>query len=457
MKKPICSILIPSILLFFASVISVMAYEAMVGSTGLLLYNKFKTYNGYTLFAPMGPMQENPQAYLIDMEGYLVHKWKLEDPPGLYGELLPNGHLLIACRPKATPAPVMIGGGGGVLREYDWEGNLVWEYKMCSPTELQHHCFKRMPNGNTLILGWEKKTQEEALAKGRKEGTFPPEGVTDMGALAKDFWPDFIREVNREGETVWEWHCWDHIGTGPNQLDINYRLPEALGGTYPNFDWTHGNTVDYIPETDQVIFNSRNFSEFYLISHRTGEIEYRWGNPSAYGAGKAPSWCDDGDQVMFGPHHATPLENGNIQVFDNGAERPKGDRSRVLEVDPKTGEIVWEFAAKTSHSFYTNRQGAAQRLPNGNVLITSSGSGHIFEVTPKKEVVWDYVNPLFNGEPACTVKDNGGGEMPMMSNMIHRAYRYGKDYPGLEGKDLSKKEVLAIGCPEFWRLFGSTQ
>jgi hypothetical protein len=93
---------------------------------------------------------------------------------------------------------------------------------------------------------------------------------------------------------------------------------------------------------------------------------------------------------MFGPHHATPLENGNIQVFDNGAERPKGDRSRVLEVDPKTGEIVWEFVAKTSQSFYTNRQGAAQRLPNGNVLIKSSGSGHIFEVTPKKEVVWDY-------------------------------------------------------------------
>ncbi len=37
------------------------------------------------------------------------------------------------------------------------------------------------------------------------------------------------------------------------------------------------------------------------------------------------------------------------------------------------------------------------------------------------------------------------------------AYRYGKDYPVLEGKDLSKKQVLAIGCPEFWRLFGSTQ
>jgi hypothetical protein len=49
---------------------------------------------------------------------------------------------------------------------------------------------------------------------------------------------------------------------------------EALGGTYPHFDWTHGNTIDYIPETDQVVFNSPNFSEFYLINHKTGEIEY---------------------------------------------------------------------------------------------------------------------------------------------------------------------------------------
>ena len=46
----------------------------------------------------------------------------------------------------------------------DWEGNVIWEYKMMSPTEIQHHCFSRMPNGNTLILGWEFKSREEAYS-----------------------------------------------------------------------------------------------------------------------------------------------------------------------------------------------------------------------------------------------------------------------------------------------------
>ena len=104
-----------------------------------------------------------------------------------------------------------------------------------------------------------------------------------------DFWIDFVREVNREGKTVWEWHAFDHIGKGPKALDINYTLPKPVGPVYWNFDWTHFNTVGYNPATDQVILNSRNFSEFYFINHKTGEIVYRWGNPSAYGGGKAPS------------------------------------------------------------------------------------------------------------------------------------------------------------------------
>jgi hypothetical protein len=107
------------------------------------------------------------------------------------------------------------------------------------------------------------------------------------------------------------------------KFDLNYRLPEPMGGFYPNFDWTHFNTVDYVEATDQILLNSRNFSETYLVNHKTGAVEWRWGNKSAYGQGKAPSWYDNGDQKIFGSHNATPLENGNIQIFDNGSERPE--------------------------------------------------------------------------------------------------------------------------------------
>ncbi len=54
------------------------------------------------------------------------------------------------------------------------------------------------------------------------------------------------------------------------------------------YDWSHLNTLVYVAETDQVLTNSRNLTEFYLIDHKTGKLQYRWGNPCAYGAGKCP-------------------------------------------------------------------------------------------------------------------------------------------------------------------------
>ena len=420
------------------------AYEAMVGPTGVLKYNPEKAYDGYTIISPM---INHKTSYLIDMEGNVVHKWDTQYTPGAYGELLPNGNLLRAG--VAPDRPVSIGGIGGILQEIDWGGKVVWEYKLCTPTQVQHHCFHRMPNGNTLILAWEFKTIDEAIAKGRDPATVRP-SVYARGNWIKGFWVDFVREVNKEGKTVWEWHVWDHIGKGPTKLDINCALPLAVGEDYPDLDWSHFNTVDYIPETDQVVLNSRNLSESYLVNHKTGTIEWRWGNPSAYGQGRKPGFYDNGDQQIFGSHHASPLPNGNIQIFDNGSERPEGNRSAVVEVDPKTNKVVWEFHSKDSTSFFSYRQGSAQRLPNGNVLITSSMHGQVFEVTPKKEIVWDYVVPIRNGKAVCTIED--GDRKNAINNMIHRAYRYGKDYPGLKGKDLSKTTPLTQ-CPEFFKIY----
>jgi hypothetical protein len=432
-------------LLVSMTYIAAPAYEALVGPTGVLKYDAERSYGGYTLFSPMINCKTT---YLIDMEGNIVHKWDTQYGPGAYAMLLPNGNLLRAGTLPNPPAN--FGGGGGIIQEIDWDGNVVWEYKLMTPTEIQHHCFARMPNGNTLILAWEFKSIEEAIAKGRDPNTIPPSVAVGNNRVT-GFWVDFVREVNREGQTVWEWHVWDHLGKGPLKFDLNYRLPEPMGGFYPNFDWTHFNTVEYVEASDQILLNSRNFSETYLVNHKTGAIEWRWGNKSAYGQGRAPSWYDNGDQKIFGSHHATPLDNGNIQIFDNGSERPEGNRSAVIEVDPRTNEIVWEFSAKDSNSFFSFRQGSAQRLPNGNVLITSTQHGHIFEVTPRKQIVWDYVVPVRNGEVVCTIED--GDREHSINNMVHRAYRYGADYEGLKGKDLSVKGPLAEKCPQFYKIF----
>ena len=429
------------------------AYEVHDGPTGVIKLVPEKTFKGYTLFAPT---VKCTTTYLIDMNGDVVHTWKSKYPPGLYATLLPNGNLLRAAAPKDQP--VKIGGAGGIIEELDWNGNVVWSYTMLTENEIQHHCFDRMPNGNTMILGWERKTPAEFQAKGRKPGTWPEE-VKIKGQAVRDFWVDFVREVDKNGKTVWEWHAWDHIGTGPDQLDINFALPTPVGPGYDSFDWSHFNTVQYLPKTDQILLNSRNFSEFYIVDKKSGKIVKRWGNPAACGKGTRPEWYYDGTQQVFGEHNATMLPNGNVQIFDNGSERPEGNRSRVIEVDPASGKIVWQYAANGSNSFFSYRQGAAERLPNGNVLVTSTHQGHLFEVTPAGEVVWEFVNPIMAGQAKPVFSDREDAvpnAHQTFTNMIHRAYRYAPDYPGLRGKDLSVKAPLLPGYPKFFEVWKPT-
>jgi hypothetical protein len=104
-------------------------------------------------------------------------------------------------------------------------------------------------------------------------------------------------------------------------------------------------------------------------------------------------------------------------VFDNGgdagfgaptSQAPTGyrvdrrDYSRVIEIDPITLEIVWELdgvklGGKSGffgkYKFYSSHISSAQRLPNGNTLVTEGAEGRLFEVTPEFEIVWEYVNP----------------------------------------------------------------
>jgi outer membrane protein assembly factor BamB len=108
-----------------------------------------------------------------------------------------------------------------------------------------------------------------------------------------------------------------------------------------------------------------------------------------------------GSGEMIGPHDPWLLENGNVMVFDNGS-RPIDAHaraySRVVEVDPRTGEIVWQYPREPDAKFFSPSRGGAQPLPNGNVLITESTKGHVFEVTRDGELVWDFWNPDFRSE-----------------------------------------------------------
>jgi outer membrane protein assembly factor BamB len=81
------------------------------------------------------------------------------------------------------------------------------------------------------------------------------------------------------------------------------------------------------------------------------------------------------------------LPNGRLLIFDNGRYR---GWSRVVEIDPITMKIEWEYKAD---GFFTLSQGYAQRLGNGNTLITEAEKGHVFEIDKDGKKVWEFYHP----------------------------------------------------------------
>jgi len=69
----------------------------------------------------------------------------------------------------------------------------------------------------------------------------------------------------------------------------------------------------------------------------------------------------------------------------------------VIEINPATREVVWSYEETPSLALFSPIMSNAQRLWNGNTMITEGISGRLFEVTPEGEVVWEYVNPTSVG------------------------------------------------------------
>ncbi|MFN8472725.1 MAG: SUMF1/EgtB/PvdO family nonheme iron enzyme [Anaerolineae bacterium] len=212
-----------------------------------LFVNDARAWEGYTLFAP----KHYTSTYLINNQGLLVHAWTgSQSEPGQSAYLLENGHLL---RAAMTRGPLSTGGGeGGRVEEYDWDGNLVWQFDYSTDTAMQHHDIHILPNGNLLMLAVEKRTYAEAIAAGFDPRKLDPE-IQSKGYML----PDTVVEIqpNRPtgGTVVWEWRVWDHLIQDLDSSKANYgnvaAHPELIDadGTesrIPSF-WNHMNSIDY--------------------------------------------------------------------------------------------------------------------------------------------------------------------------------------------------------------------
>jgi hypothetical protein len=450
---------------------------------------------GYTLMAP----EFWKTTYLIDMDGKVVKTWESDCFPGHSAYLLPNGNLLRTGQIDG-PAFGFVPGAGGRVQEFTWDGELIWDYKFESDRRLPHHDVCKLPNGNVLMIVWEKKTADEAIAAGRL-----PESLG-----GRDLLVDYLMEVKPTGKTtaeiVWEWHLWDHliqnaaadkanfgdVAAHPELVDLNYgddllaslaATPEGLeklkslgyvGTPRPGdrsrqvtTDWTHTNAVAYNAELDQIMLSIHAFSEIWIIDHSTttaeaaghtggrygkgGDLLYRWGNPMTYRAGTAE------DRKLFRQHNAHWIPKGlpgegHVLVFNNGQQRPGGEYSTIDElVLPADSEghyayergkaygpdgPVWSYHAPNKEDFYASFISGVHRLPNGNTFICSGPQGTVFEVTPEMQTVWKYINPVITSPPG------GPGDRPrpgqILPTFLQDALKLTDDQKG-SLRDLQKK------------------
>ena len=349
-----------------------------IHAVGLLSADPARAYAGYTLIAPLRARS----CYLVGMQGEVVHEWRLPDRLGSLAYMLPGGRLLTTG--MTTDGPPIIEGKGGHFREFDWDGKLVWEYV----DHGQHHDFRRLPNGNTMYLGWEPMPSDRAR---RVRGGVPGTEIVKGGRI----YSDYLREVTPAGSIVWEWHAYD--------LEIEkYPLADDCW----RWEFAHANSLCPLPD-GRVLLSFRHLDTIMMID-RAGKVVWEK---------RDPLW---GHQ-----HNAEMLANGNIMLFANGMTNMTLPlASRVLEIDPASGAIVWQYRAPQSWTFFSPIISGAQQLGNGNTLICEGMSGRAFEVTRAGDLVWDYVCPffiqVFPGDGPC--------------NCLFRAYRYAADSTEIGGR-----------------------
>lgn len=362
-------------------------------------------FDGYTLYN----LQNNSTAYLIDKDGSIAHSWECNSNAN-YALFLKNDGNLVR-QGVSTAAQLRGAALGGILEEYDKDGNVVWSFTYSTAEYQSHHDFTVLPNGNVLLTAWEVKSTTELLAAGKSS--------------TSEKWPTHIIEVERDGtggKIVWEWHIWDHMIQDVDNTKPNFGIvadhPELMNinvagkTSRKDGDWFHVNGIDYNAELDQIAFSSRFMSEIFIIDHSTntaeaashtggntgkgGDFLFRYGNPANYGSSASKAIASAVHDVRWIENDGRP-NGGWLQFFNNTGG--SGGSSVVDAINPTMDGYNYTFsggsyqpiAHEWRHECKANSTGqsASDRLSNGNVFVAVSRQ-YMYEVDSNDNIVWQY-------------------------------------------------------------------
>lgn len=333
----------------------------LTSSRGVTLHNPAKAYKGLNLYSHL----ETPETFLMDMQGQVLHTWNPK--PDLkknykwyHIELTREGDLIMLS-PKLKMMRVALNS------EIKWVNHSHFHHDLAIADNgdiysLSHQFEQAWFSVTPLPIGNQYLTVLSPDGKIKKK--------VSLFKIFKDrIPPDKISHLRR-----WLFSPRAYL----NRLEELLIPPRRVDGAPTNI--LHCNSVEIIRKDmnehfrkGRLLISLRHLDLVGVIDLEEERLVWDWGQGQ-----------------LEKPHHPTLLENGNILIFDNGNYR---NYSRVVELNPVSRQIVWEYKADPPESFYTSWGGSNQRLPNGNTLIVDTGEGRAFEVTKEGEVVWEFYNP----------------------------------------------------------------
>jgi len=299
-------------------------------------------------------------ATLMDMDGEVLHRWEFSFPDAFETPPLPHrGGKRDKWWRRAFLLPdgdvIAIITGSGVLR-IDKDSHLIW-----AKTIYSHHDLAFEPNGDI----WLMTRKVHIVPRVNAEQPIVEDTLTllDSDGNEKRSLSLLAAFENSEFEYIWR-------RTGRRNGDIFHsnsieRLDGRAADANPAF------------EAGNLLISLLGLNAIAVVDPQQEKVV----------------WAHTGEYRK--QHDPKILANGNLLLFDNQVfPRP----SAVLEYDPATMRKVWEFRGSPEQPFYSKALGTAERLENGNTLISESDYGRAFEVTPDGTIAWEFHNPQRAGK-----------------------------------------------------------
>ena len=331
-------------------------------------------------------------SFILNKSGERLWGWEFNESLGNDLKILPSAHVLGMF--NYAESPIKFGGGyAGLTQIIDFNDAITWEFQYASKNFLSHHESVFLPNGDLLMLSWERVSERESRMHGvNMEGDIFPEKIIQIDTATK--------------EIVWQWRSWDHIVQDHDETKLSYgdvlKNKERININYAlrkNGDIMHANGIFYDAARDVIFVSVNHYSEVWVIDHQynvvetsgeLGDLIFRLGNPRAYNDTVAPVFLDRTHTPNLVPLGYPGA--GNLLLFNNGLKAKKSvvyefDIPEMLTIqDIDKADLIWSFS---DENLSYGRISGAYRLSNGNTLICEGDYG-FWEITIQKEIVWQY-------------------------------------------------------------------